>query len=413
MRPLYNILLVSSGKILSLLSLFVVGVVVARTTGPSAYGYYNSALALLLIFDAILGQPLDSAMIQFNSLHNSDEPRLNRAQGLILRTKLRIGGFVATILILGSPWLSPRMFGVDGSPWLLIIVALGAFVLLMLRSTSSYLQIHARFREYAVLDGMLGALRLVAVLVFATIGLRQPEPYLAAYGMCALVTLVIFRIYVPQPYFGAPRPDEPDRKRLRSYMGVTSGIIILGTITGRADVPILMALKDAEQAGHYSAAAQLAFLGALLAGYMAIVLHPKVVELSRQKKLAKLIRLNVFIASLVAVACVPVAFWILPSFIPMLFGQEYAPSVPILQIMLIGTCADLVIMPVLLPFAIQMMALRAFYTEIIIAAVFFAIIAWIGFDMDGLKMAWLVSGTRCVKLIAYFTMVGSHLRTRR
>lgn len=412
MRSLYQIALVSSSKLLSLGTLFLAGILVARVTGPVGFGYYNAGLTILLLVDGIVGQPMDNAMVRYYSLHSDSEEGVNSVHGAIFRLKMFFGASLIAVALLFSEQLTPLLLDADAPRRVLPVVAIGIACLLAVRSTACYLQTRQWFQSYATLDVIQGLIRVVGVGSLFFLGIRLPEAYLAIYGAGALAAFGLYLFAVSQPYLRTGWPNAIDRRRMVSYIGVTSGIVILGTITGRVDVLLVMMFGGAEMAGHYSAAAQLAFLGALLAGYMAVVFQPKVVELSRKRQLGKLIRLNGLLVSAISVLCVPIAFWILPWIMPLLFGEGFAESVPILQVMLIGTCADLLIMPILLPFSIQMLAKEALIGEIVITSLFFAVILF-GPNISALRMAWLVSGVRLAKLGMYMFIVLRYLRNQR
>ncbi|PCJ66589.1 MAG: hypothetical protein COA73_00850 [Candidatus Hydrogenedentota bacterium] len=409
MKSFYQIVMVSGSKLLSLGTLFLAGILVARVAGPVGFGYYNVGLTILLLVDGVVGQPLDNAMVRFYSLHKDSKHSVDSVQGAIFRIKMLLGiGLIAMVFIF-SDVLSPMIMDSNAPQYILLVAAVGITCLLAVRSTACYLQIRQRFQTYATLDVLQGAIRFIGICVLFFMGTRAPEAYLAVYGAGALISFGFYFITVPQPYLRASWPNKADQKRMVSYIGVTSAIVILGTVTGRIDVLLVMIFGGAEMAGHYSAAAQLAFLGALLAGYMAVVFQPKVVQLSREKKLAKLIRLNGLLAGAVSLACIPIAIWFLPWIMPLLFGEGFIASVPILQIMLIGTCADLFIMPILLPFSIQVLAKEALIGEIVITCLFFVLV-FAGSNFSALRMAWLVSGIRLAKLGLYLFIVVRYLR---
>jgi O-antigen/teichoic acid export membrane protein len=400
---------VSVAKTASLGVLFVTSILVARTAGPEGLGYYNTGLTLLLLFDAIVGQPLDNAMIRYNSLHHEDEKGVVAVQGSIWKFKMFFGSTLLLLSILFIEPLTEQILGETGPRTLLPIVAISLLALLAIRSTACLLQIRHQFKHYAALDSLQGILRLAGVCVLFALGISAPETYIGAYGGGALMAFLVFLVVVPQEYILARRPTMAQTKIILSYIGVTSAIIILGSVTGRADVLLMMIYGGPEAAGHYSAAAQLAFLGALFAGYIAVVFQPKVVQMAREGQLGKLIRLNGILATCASLLCIPFALWGLPWLMPIIFGTEFDPSIRTLQILLIGSCSDLFVMPVLLPFAVQVLAREVLIGEVIITVLFF-VVFFISPANAILKMAWLVTGIRLLKFMLYHGVVLKHLR---
>ena len=95
--------------------------------------------------------------------------------------------------------------------------------------------------------------------------------------------------------------------------------------------------------------------------------------------------------------------YLLPQLVTWVFGDAYADARPLLNILLFGACLDLLIMPILLSFALQLLPRQALIAEAVIAAGFFAAV----FTVDGLEpltMAWIVTAVRGVKLLSYLGM---------
>ena len=178
------------------------------------------------------------------------------------------------------------------------------------------------------------------------------------------------------------------------------GIIVVGTLTGRSDIPIVAAVRSADDAGHYAAALQVATLVTLVASYYGVVMQPRILQLSRDRTLKVALRRNVIAALLVSGLVAAGAVWILPAMLPALFGARYGAALPIAQVLLIGTCFDLFSMPIMMVYAIQRFPKAMLIGEVAIGLVFF----WVAFDMADtsvLAMAWLVTAVRLTKLGIY------------
>ncbi|MGQ8367338.1 oligosaccharide flippase family protein [Glaciecola sp. 1036] len=395
--------LVTFAKVLALGSLFVCGVFIARFIGPVEFGFYSAALSFIILFDAIIGQPLDNAVIRFSSHHSQWRERTEKIQGYVLRIKLCVGFALCAIAFLYLDELTTLMFDQSASINLLISVMGCGIILLIVRSSACYFQINQLFAEYAKFDGLQGLLRLVFVGVFILLGVQSASFYVAIYGLGSLCAFVVFFTLIKQNFYFAKTPDKNDKRKIMSYIGVTSFIVVLSTITGKADIPILSTMGTAEETGHYSAAMQIAMIGTLMASYMAVVFYPKVVEMAKQGTLAGMIKLNLWSALAISVFCVPVAIYLVPLVLPLIFGEQFQPSILILQILFVGICADFVVMPILLPFALQQTANKILVGEIVITLLFFIGIFTIP-SLDALKMALLVSGIRVLKMSLYLSV---------
>jgi O-antigen/teichoic acid export membrane protein len=279
---------------------------------------------------------------------------------------------------------------------------ISGIMLLVTRSTACHFQINHLFKDYAKLDGLQGLIRLIIVGLLIVLGVTSASQYAAVYGLGSLFAFVIYLKLIKQPFFFAATPDKTDRKKISTYIGVTSFIVILSTFTGKADIPFLSALSTGKETGYYSAAMQIAMIGTLMASYMAVVFQPRVIEMSKQGSLYGMIKINIWIALAISLLCIPVAIYIIPVIIPFIFGEQFLPSVLILQILLVGICADFVVMPILLPFALQQLANKILIGEIVITALFFVAIFTIT-SLDAVKMAILVSSIRVLKMCLYLS----------
>jgi O-antigen/teichoic acid export membrane protein len=152
-------------------------------------------------------------------------------------------------------------------------------------------------------------------------------------------------------------------------------------------------------AGLYAAAFHIASVVTLLAGYISVVSQPRIVAWVRDRRAAGFVRLNMLLGIAASIVIIGVSY-LLPQLVIWVFGDAYAAARPLLTILLFGACLDLLIMPVLLTFALQLLPRQALVTEAVIAAVFFATVFTID-GLDPMTMAWIVSAVRGAKLLSY------------
>ncbi|MFK8031720.1 MAG: lipopolysaccharide biosynthesis protein [Gammaproteobacteria bacterium] len=392
--------LVAGGKITGLLALFACGVLAARVTGPEQYSLYAAALTLILLLDGMIGAPLDWAMVRFGSLHREEPARVERMLGGTFRLKLLIALSTGLIAFILREPLANALFKTESGSQLIIIIILSTFGLLALRGTAAYLQLNLRFRTYATLDLVSACIRLAVILFLMYAGIKTAVPYIAVYGIGALVTFIVGLIIVSQPYLYSKAPPADDRRSLVRFVGATGAIIILSTISGRADLLFLTAMNSAEKAGQYGAATHLAVMATLLASYAGVIAQPRVIEYAKQGRLWVLLRMNLIGGLLVSAVAVPVTIWLLPWLVPLLLGEAFQPSVIILQILIIGTCIDLFTMPVLQTFGIQLCSRATLACEAIVTVIFL-LGAPIAAQSGPVAMAWFVTLVRVLKFCFY------------
>jgi len=399
-RTLKDLALVISGKLLAVGALFACSVIAARYAGAAEYGNYSAAIAIILLIDAILGSPLDYAAVRFGAIYHNDPQRTHRFQSATFRLKVGIAGVFLAAAAIGSAPLAELFFQDASRKTLVLITLFSTLMLLFIRGTSAYLQIGKRFKIYSVFDTVQAAARHVFLAGAIVFGARSAESFVGVFGASALTLFVLFLVFMRQPYLTARWPERRDAREILKFITATAGIITLGTITGRADIPILSAYADAETVGVYAVAAQLSMLAMMLASYASVVFQPRVIDFARQGRLGKLIIGNVIAAAVIGAAATPVAIWGLPILVPAIFGDAYIASVPILQILLVGTLLDILFMPVLMTFALQVRPKRALIGEAVITLGFFACVPLVS---DGMMytLAWLMTGVRVAKMLLY------------
>jgi O-antigen/teichoic acid export membrane protein len=402
-RTAKDFALVIVGKALSVGALFACSVVAARAGGPEVFGLYSAAIAMILLLDAIIGSPLDYAAVRFGAVHENEHARVDRFQAATFRIKLTLGVLMVTIALLARHPLACLFFSDPEQSTLVGVVIVSTFALMLVRSTSASLQIQKKFLPYSIFDASQAVLRFTLLATVALLGARSALALVGVFGVASAILFAAGLLIVRQTYILARWPERSDARAILTFITATTAIITLGSITGRADILIISAIHSGdsgESVGIYGAAAQLAMLGTMLAGYACIVFQPRVIPLARQRRLGSLLRVNLIGGLIVGVLAAPVVIWALPDLITLILGDDYARTTPLLQIMLIGTWLDLLFMPVLMTFALQVRPSRALIGEVFITIAFFAAVPLV---VDGslLAMAWLVTGIRVLKMMLY------------
>jgi O-antigen/teichoic acid export membrane protein len=393
---------VTGGKLLSLGALFVGSLLVARTAlDPGEYGLYAAGLSLSLLLDAVLGSPLDLSTVSYAARHVGNPARGQGFQAVAFRAKLILGLVLLLVTWLRARPLAAALLGRSDRHGVLESAVLCAVALLLFRSSALRLQMEGRFPRYSALDATHAALRLLALAGPLLLGRRSAEAFLLAQAAATTLAFVLGLSRVPWPYLGSPAPSGRELWEAGRHVALTAGIVTLGTITGRSDVPLLAATRPAEEVGHYAIALQLTSLLTLLASYACVVVQPRVIPATRRGALGPLVRANVLGATIVSVVAGIVTVGALPALLPLVFGERYLPALPFVQVLLLGTCADLFFMPVPMTFALQLHPRAALVGEAAITAGFFAAVS-AGAADEARAMAWLVTSVRLVKLLLYF-----------
>ncbi len=399
-RVLTDLAWVASGKLLGLISLLICSVLVARVAGPTEYGVYAAGLSLVMLVDALIGAAVDHGIVRFGALHRDDRERCERMQAAAVRLKAAAGIALLPVGALGGQWLGALLFG-DSGRHQLVLVALGsACALLLVRGTGACLQVDLRFHAYAVLDTLLAILRVLAMGVLVLAGVRSASLFLGAYGTSAALTFVLTSRWLPYRYLLARPAGHHDGLALLAFVGAAAGVVALGTITARGDILLVSALRSAAETGYYGVAAQLSTIATMAAGYAGVITQPRIIPMARQGRLRELLWWSGIGAAVAGAVLITIAFPLVGALISNLFGADYTPAVPIFRVLLIGACADLLALPVLVPFVIQFFPRVALAAEATITLAFLILGPVVG-ATGPLAVAWLASVIRVVKLGFY------------
>jgi O-antigen/teichoic acid export membrane protein len=269
----------------------------------------------------------------------------------------------------------------------------------VLRSTLAWLQTATRFREYAAVDVLNGLLRIGAMVAVGLAGMRSAEAFLAVLAIAIAGTYIASLFVIRQPYLTAPRASREDVRAILGFFGATAGILILGTFTGRSDVFFVKRMVSAEAAGFYAAAAQVASIITMLASYACVILQPRLMHAGRAS-IRRLALVSVGIGALAALVLLPAAHFAGAWGMALVFGDAFAVSAGVLVVLLIGTCLDLIFMPVLMTLSLQTRARASLMGEVVITAVFIGLIVALG-DRGAMTIAWIATGIRGLKLVLY------------
>lgn len=392
-------LLVSAGKVISLGALFVCGVVVARFCGPAEFGRFSAALSVILLLDVALGGPLDYAAVRFSAIHRDEPDRVARFHGATFRIKAALLLLMLVAGLLGRAPLSGLLFSGQEGTWFLLLCIGATASLLLLRSCFAWLQTGMLFRQYATLDSLNGVLRIGAMIGVGLLGLRSAEAYIGVFAAAMAATYAGSLLLFKQPYLAAPAATRADFRALLGYFGATAAILIMGSFTGRSDIFFVKRLLSAEDAGLYASAAQVASAITMFASYACLVLQPRLMH-AGEASIRRLALLSVGAGCAAAAVLMPASLWGGAWGLAHVFGAKYAPAAPVLTVLMIGACLDLVFMPVLMTYALQARAKASMYGEFVVTAAYIAAIG--AFAERGLiAVACIATGTRALKLVLY------------
>lgn len=312
------------GPALGLLS----GPILARSLGPEGRGQFASVMEPLTLGGAIATIGLPSAVTYFIAAGKDPRSVLIRAFALGLPTAVATYGLLV--------WYSDRVSQTQNIPrWLLLAAWALVVASAVIQILRAYWQGLGSWRRLDFERFSFAILRFAAVVIVAWIGFSSVGPYV----MGALAAfLVAGALLVSPALLRSSESKSTEAKGIYRY----SLAAALGTIavvcSNRIDQALLPISADSHELGFYAVAvtvAEVPVVCAALASRNALTLA------SRGASLRLILR---DITSFIVAGVVLLVFLFLGAqyYIPFLFGSDFSPSIPAIQILTLGTAFSLV-----------------------------------------------------------------------
>lgn len=296
------------------LSMFVVGVLVARGGGTLALGRFATTMALLLAAVTLteLGQ---NVVLTRRTASGDPAARAGLGASLVLKTAASLV-LLPLVLVL---W--PR----DEPSWGALAAASLVLSSSLTISATAALRGHGRFGSVATAAGAAAVLGIAGVLWLRPATLSG---VLALLGLAQLVKAAIAFAALPA------RPSWPSRSDVRALAHETlpfAALVCLGVAYLKADVVLLSALAGASETGRYAAAARLTEALKLLPTAVASALLPALAA-GRARQLAQ----GLAAAAAIGVVAVVLSLWIGGAALAGLFGRAFVASGQPLRILAVA-----------------------------------------------------------------------------
>lgn len=306
-------------------------VIAARALGPENWGITAGIISFIVIMESVGDFGLGASLFRFASNRLADRKSKNadKLVDYIFSVRLITTFIIFVVLLSGSPFVSKIVFTIDSPTlWIISAVAISTYHLYEFQVYRE--QTKKDFKKAATTLVLSNLLRLVVTLVFYYFKALTLTNLLLIYALSPLLVF-FYRFFVNPLSFFIPRSLDSRLKSFVPFSGAMGINRILGVISGRVDVIIVLHLLTNYETGIYAAAKQLALGVPLIIGSFATVLAPRFATLEKQKLIPyfiKTIQLSLFfVAGLV--------FGIIVSPLVMnLFGPQYQESTRFLQLLL-------------------------------------------------------------------------------
>jgi O-antigen/teichoic acid export membrane protein len=328
LRIFKNFGFLTAGKVAGDFFTFLLFVVLSRAFGQEGIGIYSFAVAFTGFFVVFV----DFGLYHFAVKEMGKYPEsLQDYYGAFFLLRLILGIFVLTILSLTVPFLS---FSTE-TKW--VIFFIGSYQILY--TLVDILAAAFVSREDMHLAGLLGfSLRLVSSLA-SIIVVYHVGSLVAAIAVLPIVTFaqIFLAFYLVRRKYGKPHLDF-SWTRLKSLLSSATpyGLSeLLRQLSTRVDVVILGFFLGAAPAGVYNVGYRVIFLIQFIPYFGAIALFPLASRLFLESRdgFEALYHRSLGIIVLLGVPA-SAGLWLISSdLIGLIFGVEFAESVPVLQLL--------------------------------------------------------------------------------
>jgi O-antigen/teichoic acid export membrane protein len=320
----------------------IVGTIVAaRVLGREDFGVFATALVVVGFFQILLDLTVEESLTKygFRYVAGQDWGRLRRLfrQALLLKV---VGGALATVFVVALAPFADELFGSDDVERALLAAALLPLVQSSENVASTALLLHSRYDLRGVYQAGSGALRLLAIVIAAPLGVT--EALLAIVVAQAIATVAVSGVgLVALRRFPAAPPRElaEDVPGIRSFViesSIATGVISLRTTL----VPVVLGVASGTTQVGLFRIAQTPQTGLAAASSPArlVLMTEQTRDWEKGERrgiLSGIRRYSRWAIGLMLVA-VPAFFVAMPWLVDTVFGSEYDDSVTAARIILLS-----------------------------------------------------------------------------
>jgi O-antigen/teichoic acid export membrane protein len=305
-------------------------------------------MAIVGLAQTLLDLTVEESLTKFGFRYVAAEDwgKLHRLFRRALELKL-VGGALATLVILALAPFADALFGTDGLAAPMAAAAAIPFLASPENVSASALLLRGRYDLRGALLSVTMAMRLVAIVVGASIGVTAALAALAV-GQLAATAIVgtagasALRRFPRRE----PHPLGADRREIFSFVvqsSVATGVISLRS----ALTPVLLGVvAGTTQVGYYRVAlAPQSGFSAASAPVRLVLLTEQTRdwEHGREQNVLRGLRSYTLAAAAVAAVAVPVFLLAMPWLVRVVFGAEYLSAVDAARIVLVAAAIQLVL----------------------------------------------------------------------
>lgn len=319
---------------------YLIRVLFARALTPAEYGLFYAVIGFVSFFAGFKALGLNSASVKYFAefaAKNDHQHIKNTARYLFLVQAIVFLPFVILCVLFAKP-LALAYFKDAAAAPVLIIISL-AFLLSILETVFASLFLGLqRIKSFSTVDTIGNVfILLVAYALFQFMhGVLVPAyAYLGSFLLVPIVYYFLLKRVYPEFFTVRATSDTPLLKRLFGYGLPLTGGIVATSLLASADTLILTYFRTLTEVGFYQVALPIVALLRYLGKSVSTIILPISSELSVARK-PELSATIPHVQRLITVIIVPLALSVVVFAAPaiqFLFGTQYLPAAPALQIL--------------------------------------------------------------------------------
>jgi O-antigen/teichoic acid export membrane protein len=374
-----------------------VNLVLLRYFTPEEFGVYSLCVAGILLTDSILGSAIDIGVLRLATLYHKTETLRSLAiEKAALLLKLAAVLVVGSVLALFAEPLSLLLFQQEGKIYLLYLCSWAALGMLLLRSILVHLQVEGQFVFYGSLDLLHNVLKfggVVLILLFAQASPGAVLTFLALGPTCVFV-------------FGLGTCGKTILTRHSTPPGVVSELLHfvkwslptvgLWMLISRLDIFLLTLRSTMSEVGLFSGGQAFAAIPELIGYYLAVILSPRIMPDYREGRFFAFFWRFQLASFVVCVMIYLTAVLSMDSLSPYFLPASFAPSADVILILLPGTLASMMAVPLAGWFLMFMRPRFLFATYCITAPVVVVLYLYAIEQYGAIGAAWVTSTCRLI-----------------
>lgn len=329
-----NTFLVFLGNGISAFFSFLFTVTLVRQLSLADFGYFSALLSLLFLVTDLSDIGVGSSLSAFLPPMEKTVSKLLSFLKTAFTIQVTIASVVSLLILVFSKNIAVVLFHGLELHGLVKITALGIFTTIMVNFFQFSLSARQRFLQVSFLSSfgsLMRLLLLLVLLVFAAVTLENAV-YMQTAAFILLLTMAVILLKLD---FINEKIITTDFKKLLSFaylLGIARGLTALAS---RLDVLMIIAIKNATEAGIYSTASRVISIYPLLSGSFSTVIAPRLSATTDKKEL-KTYMYKVILATLGIIVIIVLMMVTAYPFMTVLFGQKAVPAVPVFRYLLLS-----------------------------------------------------------------------------